>query len=56
MYIIKSGKAIYEIPEQYIRFAAMQKAYEHKKSIAIDTERDAVSFLQLLGLEVFKQK
>ena len=56
MYIIKSGEAVYEVPEQNIRFVAMQRAYENKKSIAIDTERDAVSFLQLLGLEVFKQK
>lgn len=48
--IIKGS--VFTIPKQNIRFLAMTKAQDLNKNICLDTNEQAVEFLESLGIEV----
>ena len=52
MYKLKLKNTIYTIPKQNIRFLAMTKAQDLNKNICLDTNEQAVEFLESLGIEV----
>ena len=54
MYIVKCGDSKFEVPNNNLRFLTISKAMELKKNVKLDTNKDAISFLQLLGCEVFE--
>ena len=54
MYIIKCGSSTYEISERNIIFAALLKARDMRENVNLDTNQDAIRFLNSIGYEVFK--
>lgn len=56
MYIIKCGNFTYEISERNIIFAALLKARDMRENVNLDTNQDAIRFLNSIGYEVVKDE
>lgn len=54
MYKLKLKNTTYTIPKQNLRLLTMVKAQDLNKNICLDTNEQAVEFLESLGIEVQK--
>ena len=52
MYELKIGDSIYTIPKENIRFLAMQQSFDRQDCVALETDAQAIEYLEKVGFEV----
>lgn len=52
MYTITIENNKFSIPKPSLRYLAMQKAFELNKMVQLDTNEEAINFLNKLGIKV----
>lgn len=54
MFTLKVKDEIFTIPKQNLRFLAIGKALDLKVKVKLNTDEDAIKFLNQLGIEVLE--
>ena len=52
MYKLKLKNTTYTIPKQNLRLLAMVKAQDLNKNVKLENDKDAINFLESIGIEV----
>ena len=52
MYELKIGDSIYTIPKENIRLLAMQQSFDRQDCVALETDAQAIEYLERLGFEI----
>lgn len=52
MYELKIGDSIYTIPKENIRLLAMQQSFDRQDCVVLETDAQAIGYLERLGFEV----
>ena len=52
MYELKIGDSIYTIPKENIRLLAMQQSFDRQDCVALETDAQAIGYLEKVGFEV----
>lgn len=55
MYLIQINSSNYTIPKENIRLFAMTQAIDLKKPRKFSTDKEAINFLQTIGMKIYEK-